>query len=254
VSASVGRKEVEFLNTDRLEQVAPLGFGGSIALFGGGALLLFVATRVVIPALASATTAEPIMLWFLAASTCVLCPLILTACWLLGREACWGKQRSWAIRLRLRTPTGRDWYWIIAGLVTIGFLTGGVVALLHLFFDKTALNPPFIAMQPLKAGRYWILAAWLPFFLLNILGEELLWRTVMLPRQETVFGTRAWLMNALGWTLFHAAFPWQVLLTLLPIAFVLPYVVHQRHNTWAGVIIHAGLGGAGFLALAFGVT
>ena len=49
-------------------------------------------------------------------------------------------------------------------------------------------------------------------------------------------------------------FPWQVLFTLLPTALVVPYVIQQSRNTWAGVIIHAGLNGSGFLMLGFGLA
>lgn len=54
--------------------------------------------------------------------------------------------------------------------------------------------------------------------------------------------------------LFHATFPWSVVVTLVPITFILPYIVQRTGSTWIGVMIHAGLGAAGFLALAFGVA
>jgi membrane protease YdiL (CAAX protease family) len=111
-----------------------------------------------------------------------------------------------------------------------------------------------MAFEPLGPGRYWILGAWLPFFVLNIVGEEFAWRGVALPRQEVVFGRRAWLVNGILWLLLHAAFPWQVLLTLVPITLILPYVVQRRRSTWAGIVIHAGFGAMGFLALAFGLA
>src|SRR5206468_7202939 len=96
---------------------------------------------------------------------------------------------------------------------------------------------PFLLFKTGGPGRYWILSAWLPFFVLNIAGEEFVWRGVVLPRQEVAFGRRAWLVNGLLWLLFHAAFPWQVLVTLVPITLILPYVVQRRRSTWAGVII-----------------
>jgi CAAX protease family protein len=89
---------------------------------------------------------------------------------------------------------------------------------------------------------------------LNIVGEEFVWRSVVLPRQEVAFGERAWLVNGILWLLFHAAFSWQVLVTLVPITLILPYVVQRRRSTWAGVIIHAGFGGTGFLVLACGLA
>jgi membrane protease YdiL (CAAX protease family) len=85
------------------------------------------------------------------------------------------------------------------------------------------------------------------------MDEEFVWRGVLLPRQEQALGKHACLMNCAGWTLFHLAFGWQLLLVLLPILVVTPYVVQQRQNTWIGVIIHAVLNGPSFLAIAFGL-
>ena len=117
-----------------------------------------------------------------------------------------------------------------------------------------SLHPWFMAVAPLTADRYWILAIWLPFWGLNILAEEVVWRGVVLPRQGIAFGKWAWLVNGAGWLLFHAASPWEVMLTLVPTTLILPYVVQRLGNTTAGVIIHAGLNGPGFLALAFGLV
>jgi membrane protease YdiL (CAAX protease family) len=146
----------------------------------------------------------------------------------------------------------QDWLWSFGGLAAVAVLTGSIVIILRGQLGITDWSPSFMALDPLTPGRYWILAAWLPFFVLNILGEELVWRGVVLPRQVAAFGTRAWLINGAGWLFVHVAFPWQVLLALLPTVFVVPYVVQRRGNTWTGVVIHAGLNGAGFLALAFG--
>lgn len=234
--------------------VLPLGLLGSAALFGAGALLLFFTTRIAVPMLVSVTGAEPVVMWFLAASAVVFGPLLLMAALLLYRERRRGWQGSWGARLWLRPMNGGDWLWAAAGFATVGVLTGGIGAALGGLQGETNLHPSFMAFEPIGPARYWILGAWLPFFVLNIVGEEFVWRGVALPRQEGAFGERAWLVNGLLWLLFHAAFPWQVLVTLVPITLILPYIVQRRHNTWIGVVIHAAFGAMGFLALAFGLT
>jgi membrane protease YdiL (CAAX protease family) len=235
-------------------QVPPLGLVGSVALFGAGALLLFLTTRVAVPVFVSATGAETIVMWFLAASIVLFGPLLLTAALLLYRERDPGRLGSLRARLWLRRMNGGDWLWAVGGLAAVGVLTGGIGALLRILQVEKSLHPSFMAFEPLGPGRYWILGAWLPFFVLNIVGEEFVWRGVALPRQEVAFGGRAWLVNGTLWLLFHAAFPWQVLLTLVPITLILPYVVQRRHSTGAGLVIHAGFGAMGFLVLAFGLT
>jgi hypothetical protein len=47
---SLGREEPE------PNRVPPLGLGGSVTLFGAGALLLFLTTRVAVPAFVAATS------------------------------------------------------------------------------------------------------------------------------------------------------------------------------------------------------
>ena len=149
---------------------------------------------------------------------------------------------------------GGDWLWALGGFAVVGVLTGGIGAALGALADRSQLHPSFMAFEPLGPGRYWIFGAWLPFFALNILGEEFVWRAFMLPRQEVAFGEKAWLVNAVLWLLFHAAFPWQVLVTLVPITLILPYVVQRRRSTWIGIVIHGAFGAMGFLALAFGLA
>lgn len=236
------------------DRLPPLGLPGSAALFGAGALLLFLTTRVAIPRLVAATGAEPVVMWFLAASITLFGPLLLLAALLLYRERRTGRPGAWGARLWLRPMDGGDWLWAAGGFTAVAVLTGVIAAALGAWQGETNLHPSFMDFEPLGPGRYWILGAWLPFFVLNIAGEELVWRGIVLPRQEVAFGGRAWWVHGILWLLFHAAFPWQVLLALVPITLILPYIVQRRGNTWIGVVIHAAFGGMGFLALAFGLA
>lgn len=96
------------------EWVPPLGLVGSAALFVAGALLLFLTTRVALATLVSATGAEPVLMWFLAASAVLFGPLLLTAALLLNRERRTGPG-SWGARLWLRPMNGGDWLWAVGG-------------------------------------------------------------------------------------------------------------------------------------------
>jgi membrane protease YdiL (CAAX protease family) len=175
--------------------------------------------------------------------------LLMVARQLLRRET---KSTAWTVRLRFRRMNRADYGWAIGALAIIGVLSTAIQAAANAVFGGVRLQPSFMAFDQLSPERYWILAVWLPFWILNILGEEILWRGVLLPRQEVALGNRAWLANALGWGVFHFAFGWQLVLILLPILVILPYVVQRRQNTWVAVIIHAGLNGPGFLAVACG--
>ncbi len=146
-----------------------------------------------------------------------------------------------------------DWLWSIGALLLIGAVTAGLSAALRLVVGEVDPQPPFMRVEPLTPDRYWLLLIWLPFWVLNILGEEILWRGVMLPRQEQTFGRWAWLVNSAGWLLFHLAFGPRLLLLLLPILALTPYAVQRRRNSWVGVVIHAGINGPGFLSVALGL-
>jgi membrane protease YdiL (CAAX protease family) len=232
----------------------PIGWGATIAIFAAAGALLWIVTHWAIPALSAATGIEPILAWFILGGLGVFAPLLVAALLLLRGEALDDVQ-IWRKRLRFRPMRAADWVWALGALVAIGALSSAIqfVALPRLF-GHAQLGPSFLSLAPLTPGRYWILAAWLPFWVLNILGEEILWRGVILPRQEAAMGAHAWLANATGWTLFHLAFGLQLLLVLLPILFILPWVAQRRQSSWVAVVIHAGLNGPGFVAVAFGLV
>jgi hypothetical protein len=135
-------------------RVPPLGLVGSAALFGAGALLLFLTTRVAVPAFVSATGAETVVMWFLAASIVLFGPLLLTAALLLHRERGPGRLGSLGARLWLRAMNGGDWLWAVGGLAAVGVLTGGIGAALRMLQVEKNLHPSFMAFEPLGPGRY----------------------------------------------------------------------------------------------------
>ena len=155
--------------------------------------------------------------------------------------------------MRFRRMTGMDWAWTLGSLVLIGILSKAAMAGIETFIGEFDHSPPFMAFEPLTPNRYWLLAVWFPYWLLNIFGEGILWRGVMLPRQEAAWGKKAWVFHAIGWGLFHIAFGWQLLVTLLPILFIQTWVVQKRQNTWCGIIIHALINGPSFIAISFGL-
>jgi membrane protease YdiL (CAAX protease family) len=232
----------------------PVGITGTIAYFGGAALLMYVATHYGITYAAESYTGEPILLWFAFGGIGVFVPLLIAAFVTLRREAVAFNYRELKERMRFRKMTGRDWLWGLGGLVAI--IIGSAVAAeaLRAFLGDISMNPPFMEMEPLTPDRYWIFAVWLPYWVLNILGEEVLWRGVLLPRQEVAFGRWAWLLNGAGWLVFHIAFGWILLITLLPLIIILPWIVQKCKNSWLGVFLHAGLNGPGFVMVAFGVV
>ncbi len=240
-------------------EVSAIGWGGTLALFGGAALLLLLATEVLIPALAEWTGIEVVVAWFIVGGLAVFAPILVVGALLLRAERRGGRRGPdapslWRDRLRFRRMDRSDWLWALGGLAAIGVATGAIQGLLILFRGEVDLHPTFMAFEPLGPGRYWILAAWLPFWVVNILGEEVVWRGVVLPAQEHALGRAAWLANGAGWFLFHLAFGWELMLVLLPICLILPWIAQRTRNSWVAVILHGGLNGPAFVAVALGVV
>ena len=236
-----------------LSQLKPIGFLGTVCLFGVAAVLLWVATHLAIPYFSSQTSVESIVWWFIFGGFGVLVPLVVIGFFLLKSEGAHFDRSLITSRLRFRRMSAGDWYWGLGGLLAVGIFGALLMQGIKFAFGDVSLQPSFMSFKPLSSGRYWILAAWLPFWILNIMGEEFLWRGVLLPRQEIAFGKWAWLVNGSGWLLFHIAFGPILLITLLPIVLILPFAAQHQRNSWVGVLIHAGLNGPAFIAIALGL-
>lgn len=233
----------------------PLGWLGSILLFGIPSIIFTFFLFVVLPAAAARGT-DP-LLTFHAGFVAPLA-LMLVAAFVAYRLE--GRPWSWAAireRFRLERPTKATWAWTV-GLVVwlilwlpilplnaaLGNLLGGSV---H-FYDQPAGYTAF--MNGLTDGQTHIFGrpfTWglffyflMGLFVFNILGEELWWRGYILPRQELVFGARTWLVHGLLWTLFHAFYHTTlgVFVSYLPTTLAISYVAQRTRNTWPGIIGH----------------
>ena len=234
-------------------ELKKLGFLGSFAIYIPAAVLMYCLSKYLIPYLSKTTGQETILFWFIVAGIGVFTPLIITAILILRAEGYRFSKKTWVERLRFRKITKLDLVWSLGGLILVGIFSGLIMKLLVLIFGQFDHTPAFMSFESLSKGRYWLLLVWIPYWILNILGEEFLWRGVMLPRQEIVFGKYTWIIHGFGWGLFHIAFGWQLLITLIPLIFIQSYIVQKTKNTWLGVIMHGGLNGPSFIAISFGL-
>ena len=106
-------------------------------------------------------------------------------------------------------------------------------------------------MGPETAGYWPWAAAILVMFVFNIVGEELLWRGAIWPRQELIHGQRTWLVHGFMWYLFHLPFyPW-FLISGLPQAFILSYLFQKTKNMWLVIIMHTIFNAVFYVLLLF---
>ncbi len=229
-----------------------LDIAGSFAIYVPASIVMFCLTKYAIPYLSNVTGQEAILFWFIVAGLGIFTPLIITGLLILKSEGFGISKHTIVNRLRFRKITKRDIVWSIAGLLGVVLFSMIIMNGLELLIGEFDHSPAFMSFEPLTSGRYWLLLVWFPYWILNILGEEFLWRGVMLPRQEIAFGKYAWIIHGFGWGLFHVAFGWQLLLTLIPLIFIQSYIVQKTKNSWIGVIMHGGLNGPSFIAICFG--
>jgi membrane protease YdiL (CAAX protease family) len=202
--------------------------------------------------------------------------LFALACTVFKAE---GHPLTWAAftaRLRLRPMTWREVLvaiaaYLIGGLGTglLGFTALGLIArfpaLAPPAFFPALLDPratvdgaAFLAFvgEPLQ-GNWSVPLLYFVMLFFNIVGEELWWRGIILPRQTLVHGRWTWLIHGTLWALFHVPFyPWQ-LFALLPTCLALAWVAQRQQNTTAGLLMHTLFNGLPLviaLAGAFGLV
>jgi membrane protease YdiL (CAAX protease family) len=85
-------------------------------------------------------------------------------------------------------------------------------------------------------GWFGILAAMVVFN--TVLGEELLFRGLLLPRMQGVFGRWDWAANGVLFAVYHLHEPWGIPRTLLD-AFILAYPSKRYHSALIGIAVHS---------------
>jgi membrane protease YdiL (CAAX protease family) len=89
------------------------------------------------------------------------------------------------------------------------------------------------------SGNWGWFAVIVALFVFNtILGEELLFRGVLLPRMQGAFGRWDWVANGFLFALYHLHMPWQILSSLLD-TFALSYPSRRYRSALIGIIVHS---------------
>jgi membrane protease YdiL (CAAX protease family) len=164
-------------------------------------------------------------------------------------------------RLRLNTPrdpkTGetrrRLWLWVILFIIASGVwelaLTSYVDGLWVSIFPFFAEPPGFSMAAVLESqgildrlvGAWWFFALFVVQAIFNtILGEEFLFRGVLLPKMEGVFGRWSWVANGVLFGFYHVHQPWGIVGAVISGVFLYTYPTWRFRSTWMGIIVHSG--------------
>lgn len=178
----------------------------------------------------------------------------LLSCLLLRAEAGPGRQGSWASRLWLQAPrdpvTGKPrlrlLWWVvpvIAGSFLVeqtGFADLLAAPLLWLAPSLALVPAPELASlaQPQFVGAWWLIPVALVSCLFNYaLGEELLFRGVLMPRMQGAFGRWDWVANAVLFGTYHLIRPLTIPATIVStLLWTLPS--RRYRSIWFALIPH----------------
>lgn len=189
--------------------------------------------------------------------------------WLLSRETHtwrWAviKDRLWLTAPRApdvddtRAGAGRDrnarlWWWLVPVIALTALFDLGLKGTVDRVWVSTfpsLAEPPGWSLNGALAtpeARAQLVGAWGTYglFLVNalfntFLGEELLFRGVLLPRMAGVFGKSDWVANGLLFGLYHLHQPWGIAASI--VHGVLLYALPTRYfrSAWFGIAAHSG--------------
>jgi membrane protease YdiL (CAAX protease family) len=162
-------------------------------------------------------------------------------------------------RLRLNAPrepsTGqpraRLWLWVVPFL--------GAIVVVELVL-RSSIQSAWVSVFPFLAepqgygfdvifesqeilarleGAWWFLALYVISAVFNtILGEEFLFRGVLLPKMEGVFGRWSWVANGVLFGFYHVHLPWGILDNILT-GLLYTYPAYRYRSTWMAIILHS---------------
>jgi membrane protease YdiL (CAAX protease family) len=159
------------------------------------------------------------------------------------------RQRTW-----LQTPRGpgtdqpnpRLFWWLLPALFFAGVVGIGLARYLDapMAWLFPALQPaPFTDTSQLASpdfqGQWWLVGVLLVSHLLNyFLGEEFLFRGVLLPKMQGVFRRYDWVANAVLFGLYHLHKPWMIPSIIMG-SLALTWPARRFRSNWMAIIVHA---------------
>jgi membrane protease YdiL (CAAX protease family) len=164
------------------------------------------------------------------------------------------RRRFWLgqpISARTGKVDRRLWWWLIPLVLLVAglevelrpVLTDVWVRIFPFFaepagYDFSALLAPELQSQWVGAwgllGLFFVLALFNTF-----LGEEFLFRGVLLPKMQGVFGRWDWVANGLLHTIYHLHQPWGLLSDLAP-NLIFAFSGKRFRCNWFPIILHSG--------------
>jgi membrane protease YdiL (CAAX protease family) len=133
---------------------------------------------------------------------------------------------------------GRVWWALVPALVVVGIEQLLPSLLVPADRDIGAFLRSAVGQQFLSANWPWFALIVVMAVFNTVLGEELLFRGLLLPRMRGAFGRADWLANGLLFAVYHLHMPWVIPKALLDTV-ALAYPSRRYRSAWLGIIVHS---------------
>jgi uncharacterized protein len=216
-----------------------------LGIWAAAAIPMGALAWIVAPAVADGGDAESLIRPLLVFLTAGLIWQFVLAVGLVGyeqRSLRWSRLREALWLKKPRSPRtgrvgGRTWLVVIPLVVGLGLEE--LVAL------PAPISRNFGDFLSSDAGQAMFDGSWRWFGLFitmgifnTVLGEELLFRGVLLPRMRGAFGDRDWVANGVLFATYHLHIPWVIPTALLD-TFLLSYPAKRYQSTWISIAAHS---------------
>ena len=144
------------------------------------------------------------------------------------------------------------WWWIIPLILLVAFIGMVVRPLIVNFFGTffpslTGIINTFDSkamfdreLFPLWVGAWgWFGLVFVNALFNTVLGEEFLFRGVLLPKMKGVFGKWDWVANGLIFGLYHIHQPWGIPSSILT-GLIYAFSAKRFRTTWFSIVLHSG--------------
>lgn len=220
---------------------------GIFMIWAAAAIPMGVLSWIVAPAIADGDGIESLIRPLIACLTVGLVWQFVLAVGLVAyeqRSLRWSRVRE---ALWLRSPrspkTGRvgGRVWLIAIPIVIAL---GVEEMLGM---PAPLERNFGEFLSSDAGKVFFDGAWGLFGLFmvmsifnTVLGEELLFRGVLLPRMNGAFGDKDWVANGVLFGVYHLHMPWVIPISIVMDPFLYAYPAKRYRSALLSIVVHSG--------------
>jgi CAAX protease family protein len=247
---AVGLRTRQAEEADRYAGIKQYSLVRILAVWAAAALPMGVLAWIVAPALADRLSGAgdvpmlKALLLLLTAGSIWQFALVVGLVWFEQRSLRWSTLRD---ALWLRSPRsprsgrigGRVWLVVIPliALFTVGAMLPVFGAPEDRDFAKVLDSD---ATQSFLSGNWGWFGLILVWFVFNtVLGEELLFRGLLLPRMNRAFGRGDWAANGVLFAAYHVHVPWVIPATLLFDTFAMAYPTKRYQSAWIGIAVHS---------------